>query len=583
MKRISPHNKISFLKTLGIALQGVLVSFGFLLSSAAPAFAVAPTNIITYQGRLLNSNAIPVANTTRSMEFRLYTALTGGTCLWSNSHATCNANTPASTTSRTITLTDGLFTEDLGDTANASPYAAIADTVFGDNADVFLEVEVEGETLTPRKRVAAVAYALNAQTLDGIDSGSFLRDTGDTATGAYDLTGAVMSGTSPLVFEGATANDFETTFVVTEPTADNTITFKNASGTVAFLTDVVASLWEDGTNGVYEDDEGVIVGTDIAETISDAGFALAAGDLFVTDELGVEGDIFTDGDIFLTQESVINFTGGDLQLGSGFIWFGGTDVMLNYSSDQLTIDAGTMIFSGGVDTQFASPVEVNGTLSAFANTDLGDDNTDTLSFVADIDTDLTFDPGATRVITIRPDNTAGDQLSITGHGGGTGNVAGGAIAIAAGVGGTGSTGGAHNGGMLSITGGTGGTDGVGAGTGGTGGDVSMTGGAAGDSGNNVGGNVTLLGGAATGTGAIGIVQVGSPTVGSTRATNLLALGGGLEVDGTSWFDGTLRPGTNDGAALGISGTAFSDLFLASGGVVNFNAGDVTLTWTPTSY
>lgn len=34
---------------------------------------------------------------------------------------------------------------------------------------------------------------------------------------------------------------------------------------------------------------------------------------------------------------------------------------------------------------------------------------------------------------------------------------------------------------------------------------------------------------------------------------------------------------NDGGALGASGTAFSDLFLASGGVINFAAGDVTIT------
>lgn len=37
------------------------------------------------------------------------------------------------------------------------------------------------------------------------------------------------------------------------------------------------------------------------------------------------------------------------------------------------------------------------------------------------------------------------------------------------------------------------------------------------------------------------------------------------------------PVANDGAAIGASGTAFSDLFLASGAVINFNAGDVTLT------
>lgn len=37
---------------------------------------------------------------------------------------------------------------------------------------------------------------------------------------------------SPLVFEGATANAFETTFAITDPTADRTITFPDASFTV---------------------------------------------------------------------------------------------------------------------------------------------------------------------------------------------------------------------------------------------------------------------------------------------------------------------------------------------------------------
>ena len=37
------------------------------------------------------------------------------------------------------------------------------------------------------------------------------------------------------------------------------------------------------------------------------------------------------------------------------------------------------------------------------------------------------------------------------------------------------------------------------------------------------------------------------------------------------------PATNDGSALGVAGTAWSDLFLASGSVVDFHAGDVTLT------
>jgi hypothetical protein len=41
--------------------------------------------------------------------------------------------------------------------------------------------------------------------------------------------------------------------------------------------------------------------------------------------------------------------------------------------------------------------------------------------------------------------------------------------------------------------------------------------------------------------------------------------------------GVLKPASNDGVALGTTALMFSDLFLASGAVVNFNNGDVTLT------
>ncbi len=56
-----------------------------------------------------------------------------------------------------------------------------------------------------------------------------------------------------------------------------------------------------------------------------------------------------------------------------------------------------------------------------------------------------------------------------------------------------------------------------------------------------------------------------------------------DEDGDSWQGGNattvtgIRINADDGGAIGASGTAFSDLFLASGAVINFNAGDVTLT------
>ena len=58
----------------------------------------------------------------------------------------------------------------------------------------------------------------------GTFSGSF--------TGTQDLTGLVLSGASPLVFEGATADAYETTLTFTDPTADRVITIPNATDTL---------------------------------------------------------------------------------------------------------------------------------------------------------------------------------------------------------------------------------------------------------------------------------------------------------------------------------------------------------------
>ena len=51
-------------------------------------------------------------------------------------------------------------------------------------------------------------------------------------TGTMDITGTVLSGASPLVFEGATADAHETTWAFVDPTGDRTITFPNATDTL---------------------------------------------------------------------------------------------------------------------------------------------------------------------------------------------------------------------------------------------------------------------------------------------------------------------------------------------------------------
>lgn len=77
------------------------------------------------------------------------------------------------------------------------------------------------------------------------------------------------------------------------------------------------------------------------------------------------------------------------------------------------------------------------------------------------------------------------------------------------------------------------------------------------------GTVTNL----TGTASINI----NGTVGATSPTTATFT--------TATINTGLVPDANDGAYLGQAGTAFSDLFLAEGGVINWDSGDLTLTQT----
>jgi hypothetical protein len=76
-------------------------------------------------------------------------------------------------------------------------------------------------------------------TLDGAQTLTNKTLTNPTITG-LSISGVVVSDSS-ITFEGATANDFETTLTVTDPTADRTVTIPDATGTVV-LADLAQTL-----------------------------------------------------------------------------------------------------------------------------------------------------------------------------------------------------------------------------------------------------------------------------------------------------------------------------------------------------
>ena len=98
------------------------------------------------------------------------------------------------------------------------------------------------------------------------------RNTVDTLTNKT-LTSPIVSGLylsdSSIVFEGATDNAFETTLTVVDPTADQTITLPNVTGTVVTTGDtgtITSTMISDGT----------IVNADISNTAAIAISKLAA-------------------------------------------------------------------------------------------------------------------------------------------------------------------------------------------------------------------------------------------------------------------------------------------------------------------
>ena len=112
------------------------------------------------------------------------------------------------------------------------------------------DVQVDADTLRVGDADANATITTNGtgdltlSTNSGTNSGTIVIADGANGdiTVAPNGTGKLTITGSNIVFEGATADDHETTFAVTDPTADRTITFPDASGTVALSADVSSAV-----------------------------------------------------------------------------------------------------------------------------------------------------------------------------------------------------------------------------------------------------------------------------------------------------------------------------------------------------
>ncbi|MBT3249409.1 MAG: site-specific integrase [Candidatus Pacebacteria bacterium] len=151
-------------------------------SLAYPSTPTRPNRVLSFQGRLTDSAQNPLTTST-NMRFYLYDALSGGSSLWDST--TCTV-TPDQ---------DGIFTVNLGDDCGSE----ISQDVFSENANIWLEASVEAETLTPRQPIRTVAYALNAETVQGYPIDSSGSGTVNTILTMNDVGDVVLGEVSPKI------------------------------------------------------------------------------------------------------------------------------------------------------------------------------------------------------------------------------------------------------------------------------------------------------------------------------------------------------------------------------------------------
>jgi hypothetical protein len=123
------------------------------------------------------------------------------------------------------------------------------------NAETQTGTDID-RAVTPAGLQSKVSDSVSTTSSTTIASSTAVKAAYDLAVAAVPLSGGTVTGnleigtTGSLSFEGATADGFETTLAVTNPTADRTITLPNVSGTVVTTGDtgtVTSTMLADGT------------------------------------------------------------------------------------------------------------------------------------------------------------------------------------------------------------------------------------------------------------------------------------------------------------------------------------------------
>ena len=205
---------------LGVLCALLVLPSGFRMSAQNGK----PPTQFTYQGFLTDANGVPFGNTApvnKTVIFRIYDALTGGTLKWSSQQV--------------VTVDKGYFSVLLGQgsSVGTEPFSANLTGVFtGSTAsDRYLELTADGTTIAPRMRFLPAPYALLAtsatELLDPSSGSSSLSVSGGNISSSGSLTVSSISTSGNISSSGNITASGSIT-ATGNVTASGTITSGNA-------------------------------------------------------------------------------------------------------------------------------------------------------------------------------------------------------------------------------------------------------------------------------------------------------------------------------------------------------------------
>jgi len=263
---------------------------------------------------------------------------------------------------------------------------------------------------------------------------------GDADTDLVIFTGTVQNdGGGFLKAEGATDNNFETILAVTDPTDDRTITFPDATGTVALMSSVTLQ-------GAYDNVGGNTIATTAARDIEFSGVSNLdvqipivndAGDVTVGDALNVTGNTDLDGTLNVDGASTVDaITADGTATVNGVLTQTGAGNQVTFGGN---VDATNGLDVTGADLTVATNTDLNGTLDVDGTTELDGLNVDGASTVDALTVDgvLTASVAGNTIgsgvdatqLTVSGVAGGANELEVTGDANVTGTLNAGALAL----------------------------------------------------------------------------------------------------------------------------------------------------------